>query len=162
MENIIRRIDNAVILDDNVPQQLLPPPERLEWMITPEISQRMFLAAKAIDKRIADLDFFVYRYQGYGKNFIKSCKVSPDVYIQLCLQLAYFKWVSNLFSYFRFHFHQIYEFVCLNRLYGHLVATYESASTRRFKLVNSFRSRCANLLTPLIVFAGKSWLYSIC
>lgn len=42
--------------------------------------------------RIEDLDFFVYRYQSYGKNFIKSCKVSPDVYIQLALQLAYYKY----------------------------------------------------------------------
>lgn len=54
--------------------------------------------------------FQVFRYTGYGKDFIKSCKVSPDVYIQLALQLAYYK------------------------LYGKLTATYESASTRRFLL----------------------------
>lgn len=87
----MNQIDSTEILDDGVPQQHLPPPERLDWMITPEISQRMFLAAKSVNKRIADLDFFVYRYRGYGKTFIKSCKVSPDVYIQLALQLAYFK-----------------------------------------------------------------------
>lgn len=45
-----------------------------------------------ICRRIEDLDFYVYRYQAYGKNFIKSCKVSPDVYIQLALQLAYYKY----------------------------------------------------------------------
>lgn len=45
----------------------------------------------SIHRRIEDLDFYVYRYQSYGKNFIKSCKVSPDVYIQLALQLAYYK-----------------------------------------------------------------------
>lgn len=74
-----------------MPQQHLPPPERLEWFITPEISERMYLATKSVDKRISDLDFFVYRYKGYGKTFIKNCKVSPDVYIQLALQLAYYK-----------------------------------------------------------------------
>jgi hypothetical protein len=42
-------------------------------------------------RRIEDLDFYVYRFRSYGKNFIKSCKVSPDVYIQLALQLAYYK-----------------------------------------------------------------------
>lgn len=46
---------------------------------------------KFIPSRIEDLDFYVYRYKSYGKNFIKSCKVSPDVYIQLALQLAYYK-----------------------------------------------------------------------
>lgn len=91
LEKILEQINNAVVLDDGVPQQHLPPPERLEWMITPEISQRMYLATKSVDKRIADLEFFVYRYRGYGKTFIKSCKVSPDVYIQLALQLAYYK-----------------------------------------------------------------------
>lgn len=91
LEKILDQINNAVILDDGVTQQHLPPPERLEWMITPEISQRMYLATRSVDKRIADLDFYVYRYQNYGKTFIKSCKVSPDVYIQLALQLAYFK-----------------------------------------------------------------------
>lgn len=92
LEKILNKINEASTLDDGgVPQQHLPPPERLEWMITPEISQRMFLATKSVDKRISDLDFYVYRYQGYGKTFIKSCKVSPDVYIQLALQLAYYK-----------------------------------------------------------------------
>lgn len=49
-------------------------------------------------RRIEDLDFYVYRFKSYGKNFIKSCKVSPDVYIQLALQLAYYKWVEGKMS----------------------------------------------------------------
>lgn len=40
---------------------------------------------------IDDLDFYVYRFNEYGKEFIKSCKVSPDVYIQLALQLTYIR-----------------------------------------------------------------------
>lgn len=90
LEKIMNQIDNASAMEDGTSQHL-PPPERLEWQIVPELSQRMFLAAKSVDKRIADLDFLVYRYVGYGKTFIKSCKVSPDVYIQLALQLAYYK-----------------------------------------------------------------------
>lgn len=87
----MNKIDNAGPADESGAQHHLPPPERLEWNIAPEITQRLFLAAKSVDKRIADLDFFVYRYRGYGKTFIKTCKCSPDVYIQLALQLAYFK-----------------------------------------------------------------------
>lgn len=59
---------------------------------------------------VEDLDFYVYRYTNYGKEFIKTCNCSPDAYLQMALQLAYYK------------------------LYGHLVATYESAGTRRFLL----------------------------
>lgn len=91
LEKIMKQIDSATETDENVTQQMLQPPNRLEWAITPELSQRMSLAAKNVDQRISDLDFFVYRYRGYGKSFIKNCKVSPDVYIQLALQLAYFK-----------------------------------------------------------------------
>lgn len=87
----MNQIDSASEPDDNVTQQLLQPPNRLEWIITPEIQQRMSLAGRSIDQRISDLEFYVYRYRGYGKAFIKNCKVSPDVYIQLALQLAYFK-----------------------------------------------------------------------
>lgn len=77
--------------DDGVPQQHLPPPECLEWNISPEITERLRATAISVDNRIEDLDFYVYRYQNYGKTFIKSCQVSPDVYIQLALQLAYYK-----------------------------------------------------------------------
>lgn len=108
LEGILKNIDTMPVIEEGVPQHHLPPPERLEWMVSPEVMARTREAVKTVDKRIEDLDFYVYRYQTYGKEFIKSCQVSPDVYIQLALQLAYYK------------------------IYGHLVTTYESASTRRF------------------------------
>lgn len=91
LEQILNNIDNMVPHEDGVSLQHLPPPERMEWVISPEITKRLTEAAVSFDKRIEDLDFYVYRYKNYGKNFIKSCQVSPDVYIQLALQLAYFK-----------------------------------------------------------------------
>ncbi|XP_055678973.1 choline O-acetyltransferase [Lutzomyia longipalpis] len=108
VEGILRDIDAMGNVEEGVGQQHLPPPERLEWVIRPPMQRRLVIAAKSFDQRIEDLDFYVYRYQFYGKNFIKACQVSPDCYIQLALQLAYYK------------------------LYGHLVSTYESAGTRRF------------------------------
>ncbi|XP_049790510.1 choline O-acetyltransferase [Schistocerca nitens] len=94
----------------------------------PEALQR---AAHQLDGLMEDLDFYVYRYAGYGKEFIKSSKVSPDAYIQLALQLAYFK---------------------LNR---RLVATYESASTRRFRLG---RVDCIRSATP----EALQWVTAMC
>ncbi|XP_017874631.1 PREDICTED: choline O-acetyltransferase, partial [Drosophila arizonae] len=110
LEKVYKKIEEHPQEDNGVPQHHLPPPERLEWHVNDKLQQRFVQAAKSVDRAIDNLDFYVYRYKGYGKNFVKSCQVSPDVYIQLALQLAYFK------------------------LYGHLVATYESASTRRFLL----------------------------
>ncbi|KAB0800227.1 hypothetical protein PPYR_05967 [Photinus pyralis] len=99
----------------------LPPPERLEWVLEQEDHKRIEEAAVELDNLIKDLDYQVYRYEGYGKDFIKSCHISPDVFIQLALQLAYYK------------------------LNGKLTATYESASTRRFRMG---RVDCIRSATP--------------
>lgn len=68
-----------------------PSPKRLEWTIPPEISHKLIIAAQNVDKLIDDFEFLVYRYRGYGKTFIKSRALSPDNYIQLALQVAYYK-----------------------------------------------------------------------
>ncbi|CAK1578915.1 unnamed protein product [Parnassius mnemosyne] len=91
------------------PPALLPAPQAMRWNLTPDLHQTIELAAKQLDRQIADLDFKVYTYNGYGREFMKSCRTSPDVYIQLALQYTYCK------------------------LHGHLVSTYESASLRRFR-----------------------------
>ncbi|XP_067619389.1 choline O-acetyltransferase isoform X2 [Eurosta solidaginis] len=108
IEKIYKNLDEAQSACNSVPAD--PPPERLSWNITSEMEERLKQAAVTVDKAVGDFDLYVYRYKGYGKNFIKKCKCSPDAFVQLIMQLAYFK------------------------LYGHLVATYESASTRRFLL----------------------------
>ncbi|WAR11189.1 CPT1A-like protein [Mya arenaria] len=44
-----------------------------------------------IENAIEDLDHRVEGYFKYGKGFVKTCKVSPDAYIQMALQLTYYK-----------------------------------------------------------------------
>lgn len=51
----------------------------------------LIVLACCVTRAIADLDFMVYTYKGYGREFMKSCKTSPDVYIQLAIQYAYYK-----------------------------------------------------------------------
>ncbi|XP_071111606.1 carnitine O-acetyltransferase-like isoform X1 [Haliotis cracherodii] len=60
------------------------------------------------DSMANDVDMRGVTYDRYGKNFAKSQRLSPDGYIQVAMQLAYF------------------------RLYGKPCATYETASLRRF------------------------------
>ncbi|GAB0192371.1 choline O-acetyltransferase [Grus japonensis] len=57
---------------------------------------------------VKNLDFIAYKFENYGKEFIKKQKISPDAYIQVALQLAFY------------------------RCHRRLVPTYESASIRRF------------------------------
>ncbi|XP_052823109.1 carnitine O-acetyltransferase [Octopus bimaculoides] len=59
---------------------------------------------------INDVDLTITDYTMFGKDFAKSMKLSPDALIQIALQLAYY------------------------RVYSEPCATYESGSTRRFKL----------------------------
>ncbi|XP_045449404.1 choline O-acetyltransferase, partial [Melitaea cinxia] len=91
------------------PPVLLPAPQPMKWNLTNELNRTIESAARDIDRQISDLDLKVYTYRGYGREFMKSCRTSPDVYIQLALQYTYYK------------------------MYGYLVSTYESASLRRFR-----------------------------
>ncbi|XP_013190379.2 choline O-acetyltransferase [Amyelois transitella] len=91
------------------PSVLLPAPQAMKWNVTADVQRTIDVAARDLDRAIADLDYKVYTYRGYGREFMKSCRTSPDVYIQLALQYAYFK------------------------MYGYLTSTYESASLRRFR-----------------------------
>lgn len=126
MEQLLKSVEALPACSEvPAPAGHLPPPERLEWILGEDDYKRICEAGASLDNLVKDLDFQVFRYANYGKNFIKSCKVSPDVYIQLALQLAYYK------------------------LYGKLTATYESASTRRFRLgrVDCIRSASPEALS---------------
>lgn len=40
---------------------------------------------------VRDLDMDVHKFEVYGKEFIKKQKMSPDAYIQVALQLAFYR-----------------------------------------------------------------------
>lgn len=40
---------------------------------------------------LEDLDLHLTRFQSYGKAFIKRQNLSPDAYLQMAIQLAYFR-----------------------------------------------------------------------
>lgn len=40
---------------------------------------------------IDDFDLVVFKFEDYGREFIKKQNMSPDAYIQLALQLTYYK-----------------------------------------------------------------------
>ncbi|XP_075588758.1 choline acetyltransferase isoform X2 [Dermatophagoides farinae] len=82
----------------------------LQWNISIEIEKQIKQAEKRADKAVVDLDLYVLRFNEYGSDFIKQQRISPDAYIQLALQLTYFK------------------------LHRCIVSTYESCSLRQFRM----------------------------
>ncbi|TWW81966.1 choline O-acetyltransferase-like [Takifugu flavidus] len=87
----------------------LPPPRRLLWKSNPQIHALISASGDRLDRLVNNLDMDVFTFKAYGKEFIKKQKMSPDAFIQVALQLAFFK------------------------CHGRLVPTYESASLRRFQ-----------------------------
>ncbi|XP_029466559.1 choline O-acetyltransferase [Rhinatrema bivittatum] len=87
----------------------LPAPRRLRWKCSPEIQGHLASSAEKLQRIVNNLDFTAYKFKNYGKEFVKKQNMSPDAYIQVALQLTFY------------------------RCHKKLVPTYESASIRRFQ-----------------------------
>jgi carnitine O-acetyltransferase len=83
-------------------------PHKLEWDMIPELQ----IALRFAETRLADLicqnEFQILEFRGYGKNFITSMGFSPDAFVQMAFQAAYYG------------------------LYGRIENTYEPAMTKIF------------------------------
>lgn len=54
--------------------------------------QEIIEGSYGVAKRIADdVDFHGCLFTEFGKGLIKKCRTSPDAFIQLALQLAYYR-----------------------------------------------------------------------
>ncbi|NXQ44129.1 CLAT acetyltransferase, partial [Catharus fuscescens] len=110
----------------------LPAPRRLRWKCSPDIQTHLASAAEKLQRTVENLDFIAYKFEHYGKEFIKKQKISPDAYVQVALQLAFY------------------------RCHRRLVPTYESASLRRFDegRVDNIRSATSEALAFVRAMAG--------
>lgn len=83
-------------------------PHKLEWDMTPELK----IAVRFAETRLADLieqnEFQCLDFQAYGKNFITAMGFSPDAFVQMAFQAAYYG------------------------LYGRVECTYEPAMTKMY------------------------------
>ncbi|RKU40021.1 hypothetical protein DL546_000132 [Coniochaeta pulveracea] len=83
-------------------------PHKLEWDMIPELS----IAVRFAETRLADLieqnEFECLDFSSYGKNFITSMGFSPDAFVQMAFQAAYYG------------------------LYGRVECTYEPAMTKMY------------------------------
>lgn len=82
---------------------------KLDLQLNSEIERGIYAAKEKFDTAVKGLDIAELQVHTYGKDYIKSKKLSPDAVMQLAFQMAYF------------------------RQNGKFVPTYESCSTSAFK-----------------------------
>lgn len=63
----------------------------LNFTIPNEVKQAIETAHLNINKSIDDLELMVFEFNLFGKNFPKSQKISPDAFVQTCMQFAFYK-----------------------------------------------------------------------
>ncbi|XP_050397070.1 carnitine O-palmitoyltransferase 1, liver isoform [Patella vulgata] len=83
--------DGYVIHADVPGKLIVTKPERLVWDVQEDLASSIRSALDLAKKNNADLELCVRDHSAYGKGFIKQCKVSPDAFIQMALQLTYYK-----------------------------------------------------------------------
>ena len=83
-------------------------PHKLEWDMLPELSTALRFAETRLADLIQQNEFQTLEFAGYGKSFMTSMGFSPDAFVQMAFQAAYYG------------------------LYGRLENTYEPAMTKVF------------------------------
>ncbi|GFV62616.1 carnitine O-acetyltransferase [Trichonephila clavipes] len=94
--------------DKWLPSTSVEEPKKLRFKLSDETLKDIEEAERDLQILVDDLEMSCFEYDTYGKEFIKSQKLSPDSYIQMAIQLAFYK------------------------IHNQIGATYESASSRKF------------------------------
>ncbi|XP_026062223.1 carnitine O-palmitoyltransferase 1, liver isoform isoform X1 [Carassius auratus] len=69
----------------------LPPPQRLSWNIPLQVQTQVSESLAVAQALADDVDSHVFPFREFGKGRIKKMKMSPDSFVQLALQLAYYR-----------------------------------------------------------------------
>ncbi|KAG9323672.1 hypothetical protein KVV02_002968 [Mortierella alpina] len=88
---------------------VLDKPQPLSFVSSPSLDKAIANAHASFQSVVDAHEMVPTEFKGYGKGLIKAFKMSPDAYVQMALQLAYY------------------------RKHGEFVATYESAATRKYR-----------------------------
>jgi carnitine O-acetyltransferase len=95
---------NAVSVKDETPSKVQP----LQWELNEKTLASIKSAEKNADEFIGSVNTFVIDFDAFGKKYATKSGFSPDAFIQMAYQLAYF------------------------RLKGKVGSTYESSNTKKF------------------------------
>jgi carnitine O-acetyltransferase len=83
-------------------------PHKLDWDMVPELSTALRFAETRLADLIQQNEFQTLEFETYGKNFMTSMGFSPDAFVQMAFQAAYYG------------------------MYGRIESTYEPAMTKMY------------------------------
>ncbi|XP_067001484.2 carnitine O-acetyltransferase isoform X2 [Anabrus simplex] len=106
MDHIMKQLDKGGVKPAGASE--FAKPKHLPFNVPTKILDTIETAKTNIDCLVDDLDMSCFTYKGYGKEFPKAQKLSPDSFIQMAMQLAFY------------------------RIHKEPAAHYESASCRKF------------------------------
>ncbi|KHJ83009.1 Choline/Carnitine O-acyltransferase, partial [Oesophagostomum dentatum] len=101
--------------------------EELEFELNDAQKAQIERSGKKMDKVAEDLDVVAHTFKHYGKNFPKSVKMSPDSWIQIAFQLAFY------------------------RIHSAVPPTYETATLRKFTEGRTENARSPNVFAEIFV-----------
>ncbi|KAG7311587.1 hypothetical protein JYU34_002635 [Plutella xylostella] len=67
------------------------PPVALKFNVNDDVKASINTAKDNLDRLVADLELNCFTFDKYGKSFIKSQKMSPDSYLQMAMQYAFYR-----------------------------------------------------------------------
>ncbi|XP_076455105.1 choline O-acetyltransferase-like [Babylonia areolata] len=111
----------------------LAEPIWLEWTTTSEIEDDIARAKEQVDRNVKNPDLCYELFDEFGTRFLKAQGVSPDNFVQLAFQLAYY------------------------RMHGRMPMSYASASLRRFRSgrVDNIRANSPAVLAWIQAMCGE-------
>ncbi|XP_073454519.1 carnitine O-acetyltransferase-like [Aquarana catesbeiana] len=84
------------LLPPRTPITRVPPPRKLYFNFPPETKQHVEQAKQNLDILVSDLDICCFTFADFGKKFPQKHNLSPGAFLQISLQLAYYRLHSSL------------------------------------------------------------------
>lgn len=78
--------------------EVSPTPHKLEWDMVPELATALRFAETRLADLIGQNEFATLEFEHYGKNFMTSMGFSPDAFVQMAYQAAYYGMYGRLES----------------------------------------------------------------
>lgn len=73
------------------PEFIPPKPIRLQWEFTPPALAAIDRSYQVVLGLLNEIDLRILLHSAFGKGLMKTFKISPDAFIQMALQLAYYR-----------------------------------------------------------------------